>query len=349
MSPVEDEAVVYNLLLKHKGKLELVDPRPLCPGLKSLPGMHTWNLMSKTGEIYETYEQVTSSPESVKVSSMLRPHMFPPALDVAKELKLERCMRILPHQQDTGGFFIALIRKLPDASTEDDSAAPQQVPFISNTDKKKLNNAKEDETTAVAEEDAGGEKKRTPMVAPAAKRPEAHLRRESVQICQRRRATVHFEGLAKNKVRLLEVSFIITILTILFFSREFYQIDDAFPVSQVLARNRPGENIKNVYFVSKEIRELTIANGDRMKFINMGVPLFQKAELKDPCCIDVKICQEVNLLTSHKILVMYIFYLKKKEHRHCAKVLQETNRHHQKQGGARRDPRRVHAIVACAQ
>lgn len=31
-----------------------------------------------------------------------------------KDLKMDRCLRILPHQQDTGGFFVAVFKKLVD-------------------------------------------------------------------------------------------------------------------------------------------------------------------------------------------------------------------------------------------
>ena len=44
--------------------------------------------------------------------SFIRPYMFSPAegVDNAK-YHLDRCMRILPHQQDTGGFFVAVLQK----------------------------------------------------------------------------------------------------------------------------------------------------------------------------------------------------------------------------------------------
>ena len=103
LNPVENEAVVYNLLLKFKGQLELVDARDKLPGLKTLKGLLTWNLMSKTGEIYDKIEEV--KPEFV---NLMRPYMFPPELSVAKELNLDRCIRVLPHHQNTGGFFIGL-------------------------------------------------------------------------------------------------------------------------------------------------------------------------------------------------------------------------------------------------
>ena len=61
----------------------------------------------------------------------------------------------------------------------------------------------------------------------------------------------------------------------------------------MMTRNRKGENVKNVYFVSKQIRELTVNNQDRFKFINMGVPLFSRYELKDQCNVELRVCQEV--------------------------------------------------------
>ena len=117
MNPVENEAVVYNLLLKYKGQLELVDVRDLLPGLKSLPGLYKWNVMGKTGHIYNTPEEV----EATEFKFLIRPYMFPPDEETAKELHLERCIRVLPHHQDTGGFFIAVIRKVSKQSEVDEN------------------------------------------------------------------------------------------------------------------------------------------------------------------------------------------------------------------------------------
>ncbi|CAN0334315.1 unnamed protein product, partial [Discosporangium mesarthrocarpum] len=44
-------------------------------------------------------------------SKRIRPSLFPPAEDVGRSLHLERCMRVLPHHQDTGGFFVAVLEK----------------------------------------------------------------------------------------------------------------------------------------------------------------------------------------------------------------------------------------------
>ena len=109
LNPVENEAVVYNLLLRFKDQIELVDARDQLKGLKTAKGLLTWNLMSKTGEFFDKPEQAAAS----QYANLMRPSMFPPEPELAKELNLDRCIRILPHHQNTGGFFIAVIRKLP--------------------------------------------------------------------------------------------------------------------------------------------------------------------------------------------------------------------------------------------
>lgn len=70
LNPVENEAVVYNLLLKHKGELELVEARHKLPGLKTLNGLLTWNCMNKAGTIYNSPQEV---PEEFK--HLIKPYM----------------------------------------------------------------------------------------------------------------------------------------------------------------------------------------------------------------------------------------------------------------------------------
>jgi 16S rRNA C967 or C1407 C5-methylase (RsmB/RsmF family) len=36
--------------------------------------------------------------------------MFPPEKN--EEMNLDRCMRLLPHHADTGGFFVAVLEKV---------------------------------------------------------------------------------------------------------------------------------------------------------------------------------------------------------------------------------------------
>ena len=76
-NPVENEAVVKNILLEFDGQIELIDARQKLTGLKTVNGMHTWNVMSRDGEIFNKIEEVTP-----KWQHLIRPNMFPPSPEV---------------------------------------------------------------------------------------------------------------------------------------------------------------------------------------------------------------------------------------------------------------------------
>ena len=57
-----------------------------------------------------------AEPDVAEKGLKLDPTMFPPPADAASDLHLERVMRFLPHHQDTGGFFVAVLEKVADCS-----------------------------------------------------------------------------------------------------------------------------------------------------------------------------------------------------------------------------------------
>jgi len=104
--PLENEAVVSRLLQDMQGRLELVDVKEMLPGLDYSPGLETWTPASKQGDLYPSFD---SCPP--KVQAQIRPYMFPPPPTMAASMCLTRCVRVLPHKQNTGGFFVALLQK----------------------------------------------------------------------------------------------------------------------------------------------------------------------------------------------------------------------------------------------
>lgn len=106
LSPVEDEAVVAELLRMTEGGLELVDVSKLLPKLIFQPGLTTWKVMDKDGILYGSEEEL---PE--KLQGKLRRSLFPPTPEEVSSMNLNNCIRILPHYQNTGGFFVALLKK----------------------------------------------------------------------------------------------------------------------------------------------------------------------------------------------------------------------------------------------
>ncbi len=101
-NPIEDEAVVAEVLRRAGGALELLDVSGELPGLRRTSGLRAWRVRDRAGW-QESWEAARA--EGYKLDRS----MFPDAVSAA--MPLERCMRFLPHHQDTGGFFVAVLVK----------------------------------------------------------------------------------------------------------------------------------------------------------------------------------------------------------------------------------------------
>ena len=106
INPVENEAVIGRLLLAAKGSLELVDVDSELPGLNWAPGHTSWRVYDGKMNYYKDYDEV---PEKLK-KIVLRESMFSNVYP--NELNLNRTMRLLPHHNDCGGFYVAIIKKI---------------------------------------------------------------------------------------------------------------------------------------------------------------------------------------------------------------------------------------------
>lgn len=100
MNPIEDEAVVAQLIRESEGTLRLVDTHPLLPKLRGLRGVSTWKVFDRDMNHYGTPSEV---PELSR--RMICESCFPPSEEEATSMHLDYCMRIVPHHQDTGGFL----------------------------------------------------------------------------------------------------------------------------------------------------------------------------------------------------------------------------------------------------
>jgi len=104
-NPLEDEAVVCEILRRSKRMLKLVDVSSSIPGLKRRPGLVNWKVKncSPNGTWFESFDEVPR-----KRQRRITKSMFPPT--EREEFKsLRRCLRLFPQDQDTGGFFIAVL------------------------------------------------------------------------------------------------------------------------------------------------------------------------------------------------------------------------------------------------
>lgn len=154
MNPVEDEAVIAALLRAAQGSVELMDLTDRLRGLKYKPGTSKWTVMNKDGNVIESADKVP--PEN---TTQIYPSLFSPTTDEAEKFCLHKCIRVLPHMQNTGGFFVALLKKtsaLPwetqgaTAGSEEttdvvkDKETKQPAPAHQNTKKRKFTGFKED-------------------------------------------------------------------------------------------------------------------------------------------------------------------------------------------------------------
>ncbi|CAG8711796.1 13539_t:CDS:10, partial [Racocetra persica] len=123
MNALENEAVVAEVLRRSTGNLHLVDVSDQLPQLIRAQGVTSWKVMSKENKWVDKLEDINPKYQK-KYEKSLWP---PPDVD---QLHLERCLRIYPHFQDTGAFFIAVLQKtgpITDISSIDSSVSSKST------------------------------------------------------------------------------------------------------------------------------------------------------------------------------------------------------------------------------
>ncbi|KAJ8334518.1 hypothetical protein SKAU_G00401570 [Synaphobranchus kaupii] len=311
LNPIEDEAVIASLLEKSEGALELADASDDLPGLKRMPGMTNWKLMTRGGVWYSNWSEVPKN-----LHTQIRPTMFPPTdPEKLKDMKLERCLRILPHHQNTGGFFVGVLvkkapmpwnRRFPKAAAERNARAgigawaetvtlaplfhllspppnpiPPPPPISSVTGNRK---PRPPATPPPAEEappvaSAGGKPEEEGGEAAAEDAPQDPGPGSAPQETPAEKAVVCGPPPSK-KMKLFgfkEDPFVFLTEDDPVFPpiQAFYELSQAFPKLNVLTRTHEGKK-RHLYMVSKELRNVLLNNSERMKVINTGVKVWSR-------------------------------------------------------------------------
>ncbi|KAG6873618.1 hypothetical protein C0995_013549 [Termitomyces sp. Mi166 len=111
LNPVENEAVLA-AALKSNPDFFLVDVSDKLPALKRRPGLTIWrpSVDRLINTSYATYEEYLASQDAKdNPKTKLTEGHWPP-VDIER-YNLHRSLRIYPHLQDTGGFFVAVLEK----------------------------------------------------------------------------------------------------------------------------------------------------------------------------------------------------------------------------------------------
>ncbi|XP_073972226.1 tRNA (cytosine(34)-C(5))-methyltransferase Nsun2 isoform X2 [Rhodnius prolixus] len=122
LNPIENEAVIHRILKEASGSLELVDVSENIKGLIYDKGISEWFPASKDLTLYTKFDEVDE-----KWHTQIRPQMFPPDKENAEKYHLDRCLRILPHHQNTGGFFVAVLTKTASLPWESDKVKIEEL------------------------------------------------------------------------------------------------------------------------------------------------------------------------------------------------------------------------------
>lgn len=258
LNPIEDEAVVAEVIRRTNYNLELVDASKELPNLSYSPGMSSWVVTNIKSEplTLEQYDQFFSKPTDEqqkikeKLSAKITRDMFPPTPEEAKKMNLHYCMRLLPNLMDTGGFFVAVLRKVGDLKLHEGKG------------KAALQN---NETTTTTTTETGKELIKVYKGKATQNEQFIPAREEILE------NIYQYYGIDKNIVppeqliiRLSDVA-------------QERGADISNPDSITEA------HIKKIYYVSKGIRDIVEANTQQQKWklINLGVRMFERKKTVD--------------------------------------------------------------------
>ncbi|KDQ22272.1 hypothetical protein PLEOSDRAFT_1059847 [Pleurotus ostreatus PC15] len=258
LNPVENEAVIA-VALKTYPEYELVDVSSRYPELRRCPGLTSWTpTADKTAETYfNTYQEYRDSLSSTDPVKLTKGH-WPPS-DVA-DLNLTRCIRIYPHLQDTGGFFVAVLQKRqqggPDTKERKREAAePSDVP-----DAKKPRLAQE--TEGAIDVDAQPVQ---PIVAAEPAGSETPEEGDSKPISYDFKENPYTFLSSKDPILTSCINRL--------------KLTDGFPASNILVRNPGGDAVRSLY-LTNDIVKTIILNNDytRIRLTTAGTKVLAKQE-----------------------------------------------------------------------
>ncbi|RYC64598.1 hypothetical protein CHU98_g1629 [Xylaria longipes] len=320
MNPVENESVVVSAIERCGGPdvVEIIDCKDRLPLLKRYPGMHQWQIMDKSGRIWNNWEEVQQHVlNGGQAPSKISQTMFPrPDTSNCSGLPLDRCMRVYAHQQDTGGFFITVLEKKKEfkakeevksqfatpSAPQNDASAPggesataqgmeimeeakaavgeptDEVPSVGS--KRTLEEAETEQAP-----DSKRQRTETPTPVKVENIAEAVLNTETTTAEKNETEPLAPNASTDKRVKRAEgnyeepFKYLPADHEVIQNIRAFYKISPRFPSDRYMVRNAVGEPAKAIYYSSQLVREILVENEGRgVKFIHGGLKMFMKQD-----------------------------------------------------------------------
>jgi multisite-specific tRNA:(cytosine-C5)-methyltransferase len=333
MNPVENEAVVASAIEACGGikKVQLVECSDHLPNLIRKPGLNKWKVLDtstvgggdKENHMFTSWDTFVKTLKNYEVeepgrkfSNKIIPGVFPPAeTSEDKRIPLERCVRVYPHLQDTGGFFIAVLEKLDDIkagapgnlSTEDVLQKSKSANKASASSAERTNGAtpgnsnplkrksEELDDEATAPKRTKTESNGTEDIAAMTDMPQeenfelpatdsdtlSQVGQQPIDVfAEKSKPPVKLKAESQSQKEYFEYlsptdSTIAEIL-------DFFGISERFPRDRYLVRNKEGLLLNKIYYTSELARTIIQKNKTRgVRFIHCGVVMFVSHKVKD--------------------------------------------------------------------
>ncbi|ESQ46146.1 hypothetical protein EUTSA_v10000050mg [Eutrema salsugineum] len=331
MNPIEDEAVVAEILRRCGDSVELVDVSDKLPELIRRPGLKTWKVRDKGGwftsykdvpqnrrggvlvSMFPSGQNIKDSTETTQENenggvngcedgskeTVVDAIPDEPVVEVS-DLPLERCMRIVPHDQNTGGFFIAVLHKVSPLPEFQEKPNPRKHPSTKTADSTEKSPAEEAVVTVDVEPaesavekvtEANSNNEKDESLEPEKKNTEGESITEekeanSSNVGGKRKVPMQGKWKGFDPIVFLKDETLINSI------KEFYGIkDESFPLyGHLVARNTDTSSVKRIYYVSKSVKEvlqLNFAVGQQLKIASVGLKMFERQSAKEgsskPC------------------------------------------------------------------
>ncbi|KAF5200787.1 Ribosomal rna small subunit methyltransferase f [Thalictrum thalictroides] len=365
MNPVENEAVVAEILRRCGESVELLDVSTELPQLVRRPGLKKWKVrdrgiwlasykdlpkyrrfaifpsMFPSGRTCELEMTETDNPQEdlgpsgnaseVEIQTGLENRLENDTIIDSEEsenlaisdsavdaevscLPLERCMRIVPHDQNTGAFFIAVIQKVSSlpAGFNKNSNQNGHSTYSDNKTKKDLSENIVKDTSGL-ETNFSVDSNHQQSVLNEGDLDTESLDKQSVldegglieEDREAEGAELHevedngHEKKREGNRRLQSQGKWRGVDPVVIFQdeatingiREFYGINESFPFyDHLVTRNSDVERVKRIYYISKSVQDvlkLNIQVGQRLKITSVGLKIFERQTSKEgsssPC------------------------------------------------------------------
>ncbi|CAO2207079.1 unnamed protein product [Urochloa humidicola] len=338
MNPVENEAVVAELLRRSGNSVELLDVSSELPELVRRPGLSTWKVQDR-GSWFQTHDDVSHDRKNVVL-----PSMFPSSnitedshalcgdvemnidnrssfsrncnieetrktnhdvdgvsigstknLDctsnvVNSKFPLHRCMRIVPHDQNSGAFFTAVLHKL--APLNGSQIQGTNIQHTLGKDRiEQLHKEPEPETRLLGRrpnlsmDNQTSKDKNSTEVEMVFNDVESG-REESGDRMKRMQKQSRWKGVDpvlffKDEVVMKSI-------------RSFFGIKESFSLEGHLV-TRSTDNARRMYYISKSVKQIVELNeevGEQLKIASLGVKMFERHRSKDGCSCAYRLSYE---------------------------------------------------------